>query len=214
MHRSRIKQAAVSIAVSATITAIIGVATGASASSDDNNDSQKAGPVTVFAGPPPGAAFGRVKGGPKHGRKTGFAVGPIEGPIGGPPVHSEMVVPTRDGKDFETVTQDSGKVDSVSGDQLTITEGTEEATYKTVTVDVPGDAKVVRNGKEVDLGDLQAGDKVHVSQSPEDSFVFATDSSFFKKMSRHFRGHVMPPPPAFGGIPPGLPPAPRARRGD
>jgi hypothetical protein len=212
MHRSRIKQAAVSIAVSATIAAIIGVATGASASSDDNDDSQKAGPVTVFAGPPPGVAF-RAKGkGHKFGREKGGIV--FGGPIGGPPVHSELVVPTKDGKDFETVTQDDGKVDSVSGDQLTITEGTEEATYKTVTLDIPSDAKVVRNGKQADLGDLQAGDQVHVSQSPEGSFVFATDSSFFKQMRRQFRGRGLPPAPVIGGLPPGLPPAPRAHRGD
>jgi hypothetical protein len=199
------------IAVSATVTATIGVVTGALAAS--NNSDGKGSSTETFEVPaPPRGAVGlayKARGAkrPMIEFRTG---GP--GPIGGPPVHSELVVPTKDGKDFETVTQDDGKVQSVSGDQLTITEGTEEATYKTVTLDIPSDAKVVRNGKEVDLSDLQAGDQAHVSQSPEGSFVFAADGSFFKKLRFHGRG--LPPPPAFGGMPPGLPPAPRAHRGD
>jgi hypothetical protein len=212
MRRSRFKQAALTIAVSATITATIGVVTGALAASNNSDNKGSSTETFEVPAPPPGAKGFAVR--------TRGAEGPIlqfradgPGPIGGPPVHSEMIVPTKDGKDFETVTQDDGKVQSVSGDQLTITEGTEEATYKTVTLDIPSDSKVIRNGKEADLGDLQSGDQVHVSQAPEGSFVFATDGSFFKKM-HHFRGRGLPPPAAFGGLPPGLPPAPRAHRGD
>ena len=43
---------------------------------------------------------------------------------------------TADG--FANVTFERGKVDSVSGQQLTITEGTPKASYKTVTRDGPG----------------------------------------------------------------------------
>ena len=119
-------------------------------------------------------------------------------------------MPTKSGDSFETITQDSGKVQSISGSQLTITEGTEQATYKTVTLDIPSDAKVIRNGKTAAVGDLQQGDQVHVSQSPQNSFVFAADSTFTKKLGK---GGPMPPPPGIGGMPPGLPPGPNGRRG-
>ena len=56
--------------------------------------------------------------------------------VGGPPVHSESVVPNEDGDGFETVTSDSGKVKSVSGSELTVTTGTDDADYKDVTIDV------------------------------------------------------------------------------
>ena len=125
-------------------------------------------------------------------------------------MHSEMVVPTRSGKDFETMTQDSGKVESISGNQLTITEGTEEATYKTVTVDIPGDAKVIRNGEAAELGDLQEGDQVDVSQSPQHNFVFASDQTFTRQLRKH---GPLPPPPSAAGLPPGLPPMPLSRPG-
>ena len=131
----------------------------------------------------------------------GPAGGP--GPLGGPPVHSEMVVPNKAGDGFITVTGDDGKVNSVSGSQLTITEGTEKATYKTVTLDVPSDATVVRDGDKAQLSDLQAGDQVHVSQSPENSFVFAADSAFQpkKQFRQHFKSLMMPPPGAPADCP-------------
>jgi hypothetical protein len=128
-----------------------------------------------------------------------------------------MVVPNKAGDGFITVTGDDGKVKSVSGSQLTITEGTEKATYKTVTLDIPSDATVVRDGNKAQLSDLQADDQVHVSQSPDGSFVFATDSAFQQKMLKQFRQHFkdLPKPPSGvpGGMPPGLPPA-LGRRGN
>src|SRR5581483_5541741 len=51
-------------------------------------------------------------------------------------VHGDLVVKTKTG--FGTVTFDRGKVDSVSGQRLTMTEGTRTATYKTVTLTIPG----------------------------------------------------------------------------
>ena len=201
MNRTRIRNAVTAVAGTACVAAIVGIATGAAAPSHKERGAVSSAPaVRAFPGPPGGVvtfrAGHRLKGHP-----------PI--PFGGPPVHSEMVVPTKSGDDFETLTQDSGKLQSVSGSQLTITEGTETATYKTVTLDVPSDAKVIRNGKQADLSDLQQGDQVHVSQSPQNSFVFAADSTFTKKLGKRA---PLPPPPGADGMPPGLPPAPMGGR--
>jgi hypothetical protein len=123
---------------------------------------------------------------------------------GGPPIHSEAVVPKRSGNGFETVTDDNGKLKSRSGDELTITEGTQSEKYKDVTVTIPSGAKIVRNGKKASLDDLKDGDFVHVSQSPGGTFVMAADASFrprFQGGRRGFRHHP-------GGPPPGAPPPP------
>jgi hypothetical protein len=209
MDRSRIKYTAAAALICASVAATIGIATGAAApsskdkGSSTNNWGEADYVATARVPAPPGA---------RRGGKTLFRAG---GPIrefGGPPVHSEMVVPTKSGDDFETITQDSGKLQSASSDQLTIVEGTDEATYKTVTLDIPSDATVIRNGKKARLGDLQEGDQVHVSQAPEKTFVYASDSEFIKNLFRHHRG--LPPPPGVGGLPPGLPlMAPMAHRG-
>jgi hypothetical protein len=212
MDRSRLKYTAAAALICASVAATIGIATGAAApSSNDKGSSANnwgeagyAATARVPAPPPPGARRG--------GKMLFRAGGPIR-EFGGPPVHSEMVVPTKSGDDFETITQDSGKLQSVSSDQLTIVEGTDEATYKTVTLDIPSDATVIRNGKKAELGDLQEGDQVHVSQAPQKTFVYASDSEFIKNLFRHHRS--LPPPPGVGGLPPGLPPMPpMARRGN
>jgi hypothetical protein len=218
MNRSRIKQTAIAVAATASVAAVVGIATGAAAPSKSSSSGSSPGPPEFgFAvGPPPGAiATARAVQG--KGRVT-FRVGPggEPGTLGGPPVHSEMVVPNKAGDGFITVTGDDGKVNSVSGNQLTITEGTEKATYKTVTLDIPSDATVVRDGDKAQLSDLQPGDQVHVSQSSQGTWVFATDATFQKKMLRDFRQHFkdLPKPPsgAPGGLPPALPPA-LGRRG-
>jgi hypothetical protein len=206
MNRTRIRNAVTAVAATAGIAAIVGIATGAAAPSHKVSGNRSSGAAfRVFPGPPGAPVKGRIAFRAGQGPK-----GHPPLPFGGPPVHSEMVVPTKSGNDFETITQDSGKLQSVSGSQLTITEGTEQATYKTVTLDIPSDAKVIRNGKAASLGDLQQGDQVHVSQSPENSFVFAADSTFTKKLGK---GGPMPPPPGVGGLPPGFPPAPNGRHG-
>jgi hypothetical protein len=118
---------------------------------------------------------------------------------GGPPVHSEAVVPNKAGDKFITVTTDAGKVKSVSGDELTITEGTKTLTYKDVTLTIPSDASVYRNGSKASLSDLQEGDHVMVSQSSDGTYVDAFDSQ-----------HRPPHPGGPGGRhsgPPGPPPA-------
>jgi hypothetical protein len=116
---------------------------------------------------------------------------------GGPPVHSEAVVPNKAGDKFITVTTDTGTVKSISGDQLTITEGTKNLTYKDVTITVPSDATVNRNGAKATFGDLKEGDHVMVSQSSEGTFVGAFDS-------QHRPPH---PDGRHGSPPPGPPPA-------
>jgi hypothetical protein len=118
---------------------------------------------------------------------------------GGPPVHSEAVVPNKAGDAFITVTTDAGKVKSVSGDELTITEGTKTLTYKDVTLTIPSDATVYRNGSKESLSDLEAGDHVLVSRSSDGTFVDAFDS-------RHRPPHPGGPRGRHGG-PPGPPPA-------
>ena len=202
MIRSRFTQIGVAAAICAAMAAMIGIATGAAAPSKNATRSGHAGRGMFPGPPPPGARLQR--GAPQGAKLPRPPKGAMAHSLGGPPVHSEMVVPNRAGDDFITVTQDNGKVESVSGNQLTITEGTQKATYKTVTVYVPGDATVMRNGKKAELSDLQAGDQVHVSVAADGSFVFASDSSFFKHVTRN--GRPLPPPPEFGAGAPGGPP--------
>src|SRR2546425_8993900 len=90
-----------------------------------------------------------------HPHPDGRHFGPLfEGPGGGP-VHVQAVVPNRAGTGFQTVTIDTGAFKSLSGDQLTITEGTKSVTYKTVTLTIPSGATVRRNGASAKVGDLK-----------------------------------------------------------
>src|SRR4051794_25724293 len=90
---------------------------------------------------------------------------------GGPPVHVEAVVLDKAGKSWITETSDSGKVKSVSGNDVTITEGTDSVPYKDVTVTVPDGATVIRNGAKSAVGDLKDRDFVHVANSSDGTFV-------------------------------------------
>ena len=101
------------------------------------------------------------------------------------------------GTAFENVTLDNGKVKSVSGDQLTLTEAAKNVTYKDVTITIPSNATIRRNGSTATLADLKAGDRVHVIQAPEGVSVFAEDAAHERSMRR---GRPGPPP---GGPPPG-----------
>ncbi len=115
---------------------------------------------------------------------------------GGPPVHAEVVRLNKAGDKFITATEDSGVVKSVSGNDLTITEGTKTVTYKDVTISIADGATISRNGSTAQLSDLKAGDHVHVSQSSDGTDVHAFDDS-----------HQPPRGPGHGGPPPGAPPA-------
>jgi len=122
----------------------------------------------------------------------------------GPPVHSDAVVPNEKGG-FDTITMDRGRFSSSSGDQLTITEGSKTATYKTVTFTIPSDATVRRNGEAAKLSDLKAGDTVLVLQGPKGTVVAAHDAQhpdllrFKVRAPQH--GDLPPLPPKLPPIP-------------
>jgi hypothetical protein len=151
----------------------------------------------------------------------GIAVaGPILGfgPLAdaeGPPVHSDAVVPN-DKRGFDTVTMDRGSFSSLSGDQLTITEGTKHAIYKTVTLTIPANATVRRNGEKAGLSDIKAGDEVLVVQGPNETFVAANDAQHRGplgfKLRPSLNGEGPPPAPLRGEGPARykLPPTPGA----
>jgi hypothetical protein len=86
-------------------------------------------------------------------------------------VHGDVVVATKSG--FQTVTFDRGFVQSVSGQQLTINEGTKKATYKTITLTIPADARVRDDGTKATLGSVKSGQHVLVVQGPKRTFVIA-----------------------------------------
>jgi hypothetical protein len=112
-----------------------------------------------------------------HGHHGGRHFAPFfGGPFGGGPVHVEAVVPNKAGNGFQTITADAGAFKSLSGNQLTITEGTKSVTYKTVTLTIPSGATIRRNGASANLGDLKSGDRVRVLQSPNGTFVMAGDA--------------------------------------
>ena len=112
--------------------------------------------------------------------------------------HAEEVVLNKAGTAFITETEDSGTVTSVSGDQLGVKEAASNVTYKTVTLTIPADATVYRNGSKAALSDLKSGDHVHVSSSSDGTTVFAGDGSFRPGPDG---------PHGHGGPPPGAPPA-------
>jgi hypothetical protein len=86
-------------------------------------------------------------------------------------VHGDLIVRTRAG--FASVTFDRGFAQSVSGQQLTLAEGTRGATYRTVTLTIPSSAVVRDNGQRASLSDVKAGQHVIVLQGPKRTFVIA-----------------------------------------
>jgi hypothetical protein len=86
-------------------------------------------------------------------------------------VQGSFVVATKTG--FVTVTVSRGFVDSVTGNQLTIREGTKKATYKTVTLTIPSSARVRDNGRAASLSQLTQGQRVGVVQGPKRTLVVA-----------------------------------------
>lgn len=86
-------------------------------------------------------------------------------------VSGDVVVRTKAG--FTTVSFERGTVDSVSGQQLTITEGTAKASYKTVTLTIPANARVRDDRQQATLSDVKAGQRVLVLTAPKQTFVIA-----------------------------------------
>ena len=185
-----------------TTCALLGTAAGIAGSSASTNNANngRAGHA---------AKTGEVRFGMAIG--PGFAIG-IRGDAAGPPVHSEAVVPNEKGG-FDTVTMDRGTFSSLSGQQLTITEGTKSATYKTVTLTIPSDATVYRNGEKAALSDIKSGDTVTVMQSRSGTVVNAFDAEHEPKLQIHKGGEGSgratkragegPPPPSAPGGPVG-----------
>jgi hypothetical protein len=114
-----------------------------------------------------GAAGGTAKGtaATKRARSGGlkrFAARAVSG---------DVVVRTKTG--FATVSFERGTVQSVSGQQLTITEGTAKASYKTVTLTIPANARVRDDRHKATLSDVKAGQRVLVLTAPKQTFVIA-----------------------------------------
>ena len=86
-------------------------------------------------------------------------------------VQANLIVATKSG--FATVAVDRGFVQSVSGQQLTIREGTKNATYKNVTLTIPSNAKVRDNRQLSTLSALTAGQRVAVVEAPQRTWVIA-----------------------------------------
>jgi hypothetical protein len=171
-----------------------------------------AGIAGSAAAPSKSASTTAQPGKPGPGGPPGFGRGLRHRLGGGPPVHADLVVPNSAGTAFDKVTMDNGKVKSLSGDQLTITEGTDKATYKDVTLTIPSNATVRRNWSKASLSDLKTGDFVHVMVGPRGTFVGANDSSHRfpgpRGGFRRFRGPGGPPGPdgpGPDGPPPGMP---------
>jgi hypothetical protein len=171
MRKFKLKQAAMVAVACVAIGAVAGIA-GSAAAPSKSKSASKAATRADRPGPP--------------------------GRMHAPPLHSESVVPNKAGDGFITVTDDGGTIESVSGDQLTIKEGTKTLTYKTATLTIPSGAKVMRNFESAQLSDLKAGDHVHVSQSSEGSFVGANDSAHQPKFGPGKGGHGPPPGPPPG----------------
>jgi hypothetical protein len=89
-------------------------------------------------------------------------------------VHAEAIVPVAGGR-FVTVTLDRGVVQSVSGSQLTLSEGTRKATYRTVTLTIPANATVRDNRVPSQLSSIKPGQVAIVVQGPKHTRVVAHD---------------------------------------
>jgi hypothetical protein len=185
MFRKRLIGVVAAICALAAVTAAIAQGSGTTKGSSAKSKSTTARAAQAGAQGPPGAM-----GGPD---------GDMHGPGGGA-VHSVSVVPDKAGTSFITLTTDRGTVKSVdsAGATITIAEGTKSATYKTLTLNVPSGAKVIRDGKTASLAEIKAEDNVSVSSSSEGTTVFAMDSSF-----RPEHGPGRGGPPGMGGPPPG-----------
>jgi hypothetical protein len=84
--------------------------------------------------------------------------------------HGDLQVATKTG--FVTVSFDRGVVKSVSGQQLTLTEG-RKSTTKTVTLTIPASARVRVNRHKSTLANVTAGQHAVVLQAPKRTIVIA-----------------------------------------
>lgn len=85
-------------------------------------------------------------------------------------VHADLVVATKDGK-FVNVTVDRGIVEKVEGNSLTLEEGTKNATYKTMTIDLPSNTVVRIKRTPGKLSDVKAGQHAMVVRGSQRTAV-------------------------------------------
>jgi hypothetical protein len=86
-------------------------------------------------------------------------------------VQGSAVVRTAHG--FATATFARGKVAAVSGQRLTIIEGTRKAAYKTVTMTMPSNAVIRDDRQKATLSAVKAGQRVLVLTAPQRTYVIA-----------------------------------------
>jgi hypothetical protein len=86
-------------------------------------------------------------------------------------VQGTVVLATRHG--FQTVSFDRGTVASVSGRQLTLTEGNARTAKRDVTVTIPAAARVRDNRQQASLSALKPGERVIVVRMPTRTLVLA-----------------------------------------
>lgn len=93
---------------------------------------------------------------------------------GGPKgaIRSESVYPGVDGGPVRTVRTDSGTLSKVDGNTLTISE----ADGKTVEVEVADATRIMRDGAEAKLADLEEGDHVTTVRTKEGDAAFTTEA--------------------------------------
>src|SRR3954467_6812824 len=195
MNRPQLKRMTIVIAVCAVVGAIAGIAGSAAAPSSSKS------------------AKAQKKAATKQARalKRSFRLhGP--GKIGffGGPVHATAVVPNQDGTGFDTITSDAGTLNSVDGTTVHLKEGTPKKVYKDdVAVAAGSNAKVIRNGADAKLSDLQPGDHVRViTGGARGNIVIAASDAWVAQQKKRFREHGFGHRFAPGGPPPGAPGAP------
>jgi hypothetical protein len=203
MKGSPLRRMSVVIAVCAFVGALAGIAGSAAAPSKSKATQAQKAKAKALKNQAK-AQFRTGRRGPGGAGFFGGLGGP--GGPGGGPVHAEAVVPNADGTGFDTITTDAGKLTSVDGNTLKITEGTDKKKYKDVAIDVGASPTVIRNHATAKLSDLKPDDQVRVMQgTPKGTIVIAEDAAFMAQKEKDHAGfgrrHGGPPPPGVPGNP-------------
>lgn len=122
--------------------------------------------TSAGAATPASGTTSTASGAATHPRRLGLARRAFAGSVQG-----SLVVHTKSG--FATVTFERGVVDSVSGNQLKLTERTNKAVYKSVTITIPSNATVRINRQRATLGQLKPGQHATVVSAPKRTVVVA-----------------------------------------
>jgi hypothetical protein len=131
--------------------ALVCVAVGAGASAIASSSASTSTPAKAHAG--------HMRGGARIGKLARRTV------------QGTFVVHSKTG--WATVTFARGTVESVSGNQLTLAEGTKKATYKTVTLTLPSNVVVRDNRQRSTLSSVTKGQRALVLVAPKRALVIA-----------------------------------------